>query len=55
MIRIGDTINDRYKVENVLGHGGMSDVFGAYDTILNQKVAIKIMDKNLFYLLELKI
>ena len=43
MIRIGDTINDRYKVENVLGHGGMSDVFGAYDTILNQKVAIKII------------
>lgn len=47
MIKINDLINNRYKVMNVLGHGGMSDVFEARDIIFRRPVAIKII-KNEF-------
>jgi len=43
MIKINDLINNRYKVSNVLGHGGMSDVFEARDIIFRRPVAIKII------------
>jgi Serine/threonine protein kinase len=43
MIKINDLINNRYKVTNVLGHGGMSDVFEARDIIFRRPVAIKII------------
>ncbi|MFA6755024.1 MAG: protein kinase [Bacilli bacterium] len=43
MISINDLINKRYKVTNVLGHGGMSDVFEARDIIFKRPVAIKII------------
>lgn len=36
-------IADRYEVLSSLGEGGMADVFLAMDTILNRKVAIKIL------------
>jgi serine/threonine protein kinase len=43
MIKINDLINNRYKVTNILGHGGMSDVFEARDIIFRRPVAIKII------------
>lgn len=43
MIKINDLINNRYKVTNFLGHGGMSDVFEARDIIFRRPVAIKII------------
>lgn len=36
-------IADRYEIIDSLGEGGMADVFLAMDTILNRKVAIKIL------------
>jgi Serine/threonine protein kinase len=47
MIKINDLINGRYKVTNILGHGGMSDVYEARDIIFRRPVAIKII-KNEF-------
>src|SRR5574344_33796 len=43
MIKINDLVNNRYRVTNVLGHGGMSDVFEARDVVFKRTVAIKII------------
>lgn len=40
---IGKRINDRYKVLDFLGGGGMSSVYLAHDMILNRDVAIKVL------------
>lgn len=40
---IGKTLNNRYKVEEQLGQGGMGSVFRALDVALNQRVAIKVL------------
>jgi len=40
---IGKRINDRYKILQLIGGGGMSNVYLAYDMILNREVAIKIL------------
>lgn len=45
MIEVNDLINKRYKILNVIGHGGMSDVFEARDIIFKRPVAIKIIKK----------
>ncbi|MFP3916326.1 Stk1 family PASTA domain-containing Ser/Thr kinase [Lysinibacillus telephonicus] len=40
---IGKRINDRYKIIELIGGGGMSNVYLAHDMILNRDVAIKIL------------
>lgn len=40
---IGRMIGERYEIQQVLGGGGMSKVYGAMDTILDRKVAIKLI------------
>lgn len=37
----GTILNNRYVVENVLGHGGFGITYSAYDKTLNVRVAIK--------------
>ena len=40
---IGKRINERYKILELIGGGGMSHVYLAHDMILNRQVAIKIL------------
>jgi len=40
---IGDILDDRYRIINYIGHGGMSDVYEARDVISRNSVAIKFM------------
>ena len=44
---IGQTLEDRYTIVNVIGQGGMSTVYGAYDRVSGRSVAIKILNKRL--------
>lgn len=39
----GKRISDRYKVLEIIGGGGMSNVYLAHDMILNRDVAIKVL------------
>lgn len=43
MININDVIQDRYRIKQVLGEGGMAIVYLAYDLISKKDVAIKII------------
>jgi eukaryotic-like serine/threonine-protein kinase len=42
----GDLIADRYELEELVGTGGMSTVFRAYDVQLDRRVAIKILHEH---------
>lgn len=43
MIAKGQKINDRYEIEKLIGEGGMANVYLARDTILDRKVAVKVL------------
>jgi eukaryotic-like serine/threonine-protein kinase len=40
---VGETIAGRYGLEEVVGHGGMSTVYKAHDSLLERNVALKIL------------
>lgn len=40
---VGKVLDDRYKIESIVGHGGMAVVFRAEDIIMNRVVAIKVL------------
>ena len=43
MLSKGQKINERYEVVKSIGEGGMANVYLAQDTILDRKVAIKVL------------
>ena len=43
MIMKGQKINDRYQIIKSIGEGGMANVYLAYDTILDRRVAVKVL------------
>ena len=43
MIVKGQKINDRYEVIRSIGEGGMANVYLALDTILDRRVAVKVL------------
>ncbi|MCH3908887.1 MAG: serine/threonine protein kinase [Bacilli bacterium] len=43
MIEIGNKIDERYRITSRIAHGGMADVYEAYDIVNRETVAIKIM------------
>src|SRR2546427_5729966 len=40
---VGETIAERYELEELVGTGGMSSVYRAHDTLLERNVALKIL------------
>src|SRR5437016_2535947 len=46
MTTIGSTLNNRYRLERLIGEGGFAHVFLATDLELGRQVAIKILASN---------
>ncbi len=46
-MKIGETIAGRYRLEGVLGRGGMSSVYWAHDSVLERDVAVKVLHEQL--------
>ncbi|HEU4658590.1 MAG TPA: protein kinase [Capillimicrobium sp.] len=44
---VGTLLSDRYRLEARIGHGGMSTVYRALDTVLERPVAIKLMHREI--------
>jgi eukaryotic-like serine/threonine-protein kinase len=40
---VGEKIAGRYEVEELVGHGGMSSVYKAHDSLLERDVALKVL------------
>ena len=40
---VGDLIADRYELEELVDHGGMSSVYRGHDRLLERKVALKVL------------
>jgi serine/threonine-protein kinase len=47
MSALGTLIGDRYRLDAVIGRGGMSTVYKAFDTVLERPVAIKLMHREI--------
>jgi eukaryotic-like serine/threonine-protein kinase len=45
--QVGTLLNGRYRLDAQIGHGGMSTVYRAFDTVLERQVAIKLMHREI--------
>jgi serine/threonine protein kinase len=46
MSSIGTTLNNRYRLDKLIGEGGFAHVYLAADLELGRQVAIKVLDQN---------
>ncbi len=46
MLQIGDQF-DRFQIRGLIAHGGMSDIYRAYDVVNHREVALKIPDQTM--------
>src|SRR5277367_5752136 len=44
---LGTLLGGRYRLDAVIGRGGMSTVYRAFDTVLERPVAIKLMHREI--------
>jgi len=44
---VGQTINNRYRVDDFLGRGGMAEVYKVWDTQRNVDLALKLLNEDL--------
>jgi serine/threonine-protein kinase len=44
---VGTLLSDRYRLDAMVGTGGMSTVYRAFDTVLERQVAIKLMHREI--------
>jgi serine/threonine-protein kinase len=44
---VGTLLDGRYRIDAVVGSGGMSTVYRAFDTVLERQVAIKVMHRDI--------
>lgn len=45
MLKVGDVLEDRYRIETPIARGGMSTVYRCVDLRLGRSVAVKVMDQ----------
>jgi len=46
MLQVGDQF-DRFQIQGHIAHGGMSDIYRAYDVVSHREVALKVPDASL--------
>jgi eukaryotic-like serine/threonine-protein kinase len=46
-VKVGERLDERYELEELLGAGGMATVYRARDAVLDRPVAIKVLDEAL--------
>jgi len=44
---VGEVLAERYELEELVGSGGMSSVYRAHDSVLDRKVALKLLHQRL--------
>ena len=46
MLKVGQIVDGKYRVERLLGQGGMGAVFEGYHLLVERRVAIKVLPTN---------
>ena len=44
---IGSFLNQRYRLDREIGHGGLGTIYEALDTLLERPVAVKVLNSDL--------